>query len=250
MELTNGTHPIQLLGTVEMRYQPGSEWATAGRPFSVFGCRMSGTATFDFGGRRMTVGEGEAIYIPAHIGYRQASEGERIIALHFLQSDCTDTEPEILPLRGAALCDRVDGIYTAWHTGDTAARYRAQGDFFRLLSQLSEIRQEKYDPRVTAAVSYLRAHLNDPEVGVAATAAAVGVSETLLRRLMHRDLGMAPARYLSGIRMEHARELLLDDCISVSEVAARCGFSDVKYFRECFRAHTGMTAGEWRRHSV
>ena len=247
MELTNGTHPVQLLGVVEMRYRPGSEWATAGRPFSVFGCRMAGRAHFDFGRERLTVEEGEAIYIPAHTAYRQASEGERIIALHFLQSDCTDTEPEILSLRGAALCDRVAGIFEAWRTGDTAARYRAQGDFFRLLSQLSEIRQGKYDPRVTAAVAYLRAHLNDPAVGVGATAAAVGVSETLLRRLMHRDLGLSPARYLAGIRMEYARELLLDDSMAVSEVAARCGFSDVKYFRDVFRAHTGMTASAFRK---
>ena len=247
MELTNGTHPVQLLGVVEMHYRPGSEWATAGRPFSVFGCRMAGRAHFDFGGERLTVEEGEAIYIPAHTAYRQASEGERIIALHFLQPDCTDTEPEILSLRGAALCDRVAGIFEAWRTGDTAARYRAQGDFFRLLSQLSEIRQGKYDPRVTAAVAYLRAHLNDPAVGVGATATAVGVSETLLRRLMHRDLGLSPARYLAGIRMEHARELLLDDSMAVSEVAARCGFSDVKYFRDAFRAHTGMTASAFRK---
>ena len=40
-------------------------------------------------------------------------------------------------------------------------------------------------------------------------------------------------------RVRAAEKLLLNDAASLTEVAARCGFNDVGYFRQIFSKHTG-----------
>jgi hypothetical protein len=48
-------------------------------------------------------------------------------------------------------------------------------------------------------------------------------------------------------RVRAAEKLLLNDSASLTEVAARCGFNDVGYFRQIFTKHTGLTPAVWKR---
>ena len=48
-------------------------------------------------------------------------------------------------------------------------------------------------------------------------------------------------------RVRAAEKLLISDARSLKEVAGLCGFSDVGYFRQIFRKHTGLTPAAWKR---
>ena len=48
------------------------------------------------------------------------------------------------------------------------------------------------------------------------------------------------------MRMERAQQLLILPEYQISEVAAKCGIQDVRYFSKLFRKHTGQTPKEYR----
>lgn len=66
------------------------------------------------------------------------------------------------------------------------------------------------------------------------------VSESTLLRSFLRLEGVSPHAYLLSLRVEHARELLLDGC-APSEAALRAGFCDQSHLTNVFRRYIGMT---------
>ena len=60
--------------------------------------------------------------------------------------------------------------------------------------------------------------------------------------------GLTPMQYLSDWRMTLARDLLLTDGLSLSQIAERVGYSSQYAFATAFRRHHGEPPGRWRHH--
>jgi AraC-like DNA-binding protein len=102
-----------------------------------------------------------------------------------------------------------------------------------------------------AAYGFIEDHLADPGLGAAPIAAAIGVSERHLSRVLAAG-GMTVPRLVRSRRLECAYAMLAgpvdpSPAPSVAEVAARCGFTSAAYFSHAFRARFGLRAGEVRR---
>ena len=52
--------------------------------------------------------------------------------------------------------------------------------------------------------------------------------------------------FIRKVKIKQAAELLANDDLSVSEVAFSLDFSDVKYFRKCFKEQWGMTPSAYK----
>ena len=78
-------------------------------------------------------------------------------------------------------------------------------------------------------------------------AAQVHLSERHTRRLFQQVTGQSITGYLTDLRMRVAAQSLLDPQLSVTEVATRCGYQDVRYFITLFRRRTGQTPVAFRR---
>ena len=72
-------------------------------------------------------------------------------------------------------------------------------------------------------------------------AKALGYSYSYFSRSFRRITGKSFKTYLNRTRVDHAAQLLCREGVSVSEVAARCGFNSVSYFIRVFRTVTGKT---------
>ncbi len=69
-------------------------------------------------------------------------------------------------------------------------------------------------------------------------------------RFAHRfvdAVGQPPMRYLEGVRLRRAADLLRRTALPVGQVAAEVGFDDPLYFSRRFRASTGTSPTEFRR---
>jgi AraC family transcriptional regulator len=62
-----------------------------------------------------------------------------------------------------------------------------------------------------------------------------------------RTLGVAPHKWLIEQRVVLSKEELRDDGLSLSDVAAECGFSDQSHLTRAFRETVGASPGVWRR---
>jgi two-component system response regulator YesN len=69
----------------------------------------------------------------------------------------------------------------------------------------------------------------------------VPVNQTYLRKMFKEETGKTLNEYLTGIRMEKAKELILDTQDKLADIAWQTGYSDVSYFSNCFKEYFGTS---------
>ena len=69
----------------------------------------------------------------------------------------------------------------------------------------------------------------------------VGMSTRQLERLFRRYLNRSPKRYYMELRLQKARNLLMQTDMSVINVALACGFASPSHFSKCYRSHYNTT---------
>ena len=82
---------------------------------------------------------------------------------------------------------------------------------------------------------------------MADAAKAVSLSPSYFSRLFRAASGLSPYEYLLGVRLEKAKEMLLETQAPVSEVAYRTGFGSDANFIAFFRKETGLSPLKFRR---
>jgi AraC-like DNA-binding protein len=105
--------------------------------------------------------------------------------------------------------------------------------------------QHQYCEAVEKAVAYLEEHLfESPSVPALAKAAAV--SESTLLRSFRRDLGITPAAYWRGRKLDSALDMLRTGRFTVAEVAEKVGYEDATAFGNAFRLRFGKAPSTYR----
>ncbi|MCB1203338.1 MAG: AraC family transcriptional regulator [Verrucomicrobiae bacterium] len=94
-------------------------------------------------------------------------------------------------------------------------------------------------------VHHLEEHYADV-VSMAEMARLAGLSPTHFNRRFRQIFGMAPTRFLHALRIEKARQLLVETDRSVGEIAVGAGYHDQSHFTRHFRKLTGVAPGKYR----
>ena len=100
--------------------------------------------------------------------------------------------------------------------------------------------------RLQALFRRVEARLDEPW-SVALLAGQMACSVPHLHRLCRQLFGMGPMAWLTQLRMNKARQLLLYTNWPLGELASRVGYSDGANFANRFRRLTGQTPGAFRR---
>lgn len=106
-------------------------------------------------------------------------------------------------------------------------------------------RIEHLHPALARAARMMDTAIERP-LTVADVAAGVGLSPRQLERLFRRHLGTSPAEFSLGRRLVHARELLRQTPMSVTDVGLACGFQSAAHFSTAYRRHFGRSPREER----
>ena len=94
-------------------------------------------------------------------------------------------------------------------------------------------------------IQAIKAHIDDTTFGVNQLAAEVGVSRVQLGRKMKERYGMSPISFIRSYRLKQSAYLLVNNQVSISDVAYRMGFSSHPYFSNVFREYFGMSPKEF-----
>lgn len=78
----------------------------------------------------------------------------------------------------------------------------------------------------------------------------VGVHRSRFTAVFVRAYGVPPKRYLIGLRMTKAAELLRDERISVQDVALSVGYPDLFSFTRAFTTEFGCSPTTYRRRQL
>ena len=111
----------------------------------------------------------------------------------------------------------------------------------RASNYLSNHNRAKIDDAVATITSDMYGSINVPTL-----AKSAGMSEVYFRKLFKSVTGVSPAKFIIDCKVNRAKELLMEDYLTLEDIAERCGFSTLSYFCRVFKASTGMTPGEFR----
>ena len=104
------------------------------------------------------------------------------------------------------------------------------------------------DSETSLIMSIVR-HINasySEDLDVEALAKMAYLTRSHFTRKFKAITGFSPARYINDLRLNHAKELLSNSKLSVTEISIRCGFSSSNYFGDVFRKYYGVSPREWR----
>jgi AraC-like DNA-binding protein len=97
---------------------------------------------------------------------------------------------------------------------------------------------------VAAALSYVAAHLAEP-LTVATLAKQVSLSTSAFSQLFRQVTGRSPYQFVKEMRLNRARELLLQGRLGVVDVSRAVGYTSASHFIKEFRGRFGTTPRDY-----
>ena len=74
----------------------------------------------------------------------------------------------------------------------------------------------------------------------------LGVTKSHLVRVFKQEIGVPPGKYLTNIRIEAVKSLLLSDEYNLETIAGLTGFSGANYLCRVFKREVGISPAAWR----
>lgn len=220
------------------------ESRTKHRKFDALSLRLESDASFDTGGTTVKMHNHDLAFVPSGCGYTRHCTVDKMIVIHFIMDPpAPDTKVQVI--RGLDY----DTVYPLFRKALTEWTEKKPGYYYRATSLLYRIFGEiyrKYEPQETSmkslvvrAISLMKVELRDPACSVGWIAKRLNVSEAYLRRLFHQELGQSPKQYLTGLRLQRARDLLNAGYDPISVISEKVGFTDPKNFATAYKKYFG-----------
>ena len=95
-------------------------------------------------------------------------------------------------------------------------------------------------PKLSSVIQMMENNIEEPK-SPSTLARDVGMSTRQLERLFRRYLNRSPKRYYMELRLQKARNLLMQTDMSVINVALACGFASPSHFSKCYRSQYNTT---------
>lgn len=140
---------------------------------------------------------------------------------------------------------------------EIALRYRkccTLEEYFFLLNELIDLISSN---RLSSVISSFRNEIQmidifieeniDKKISLSMLAQYVNRSESYLSRLFKTETGINIIHYINTKKMQHAKELLINPDISISEIAHSLGFEESSYFNKIFNKIYGINPSDYRK---
>ncbi len=220
---------------------------------------LSGEARYDFAEKSFTVSKGDVFYLPKGGCYTIAITGH---PYSFIYTDFLFDHPEGQVLQAdvyrtgsLSLEHTFRKLLHLWRMGDFSDKLLCRGLLYEIYAAavkaaaMEELSTEHTD-RLTATVQHIHRHYTDPDLSVEQLAAIFGSSTVHFRRTFAKLYHSSPLKYITALRLTHARELLLSTDLPVGEICRRCGYTSVYYFDRVFKKEFGMQPLQLRKRSI
>ena len=112
--------------------------------------------------------------------------------------------------------------------------------------QLPQEETQGEERPIMAITRYLQEHLSE-DISLSVLAEEFHLSAQYISQLFKSEIGVNFLAYLTNIRMERAKKLLLSTALSIGEISEQLGFGDYRVFTKVFKKSEGVTPSQYRR---
>jgi AraC-like DNA-binding protein len=104
---------------------------------------------------------------------------------------------------------------------------------------------DAYETAVVRAIRHMRQHLAEP-LDLAELAQIAAISKFHLVRVFDETTGTTPHHFLSCLRVQRAKELLLNSAAPITDVCLEVGYNSLGTFSKTFSELVGLSPQEFR----
>lgn len=115
----------------------------------------------------------------------------------------------------------------------------------RFISFTFEFDKVKHADAVYKVIEFIKANFQR-RMSLGEIAASTYLSKTYLSSLFKKETGYSISEYINIVRIERSKSLLLEENISIIDIANLCGFEDQSYFTKVFKHIVGITPKKYR----
>ncbi|MFC0628008.1 AraC family transcriptional regulator [Kribbella deserti] len=235
------------------RCEPSWYWQSRPLPDHLLWCVLDGRGQLQMDGRERELGPGIcAVFGPGDEPLARHDPKRRLLVFGMHFEVAADVLPEP---RWGEVADRVllgelaRGADTAYRRGSPAGRRQAELYLEQLLHLVWEAATRPSRGRIDVELEEIaQAMRQDPgrQWTVAELAARAALSRAQFTRRFTKQFGASPAQYVIQARVDRAHQLLNETSMSVTQVAAALGYTDVPYFSRQYKQRTGRTPRDAR----
>lgn len=226
------------------------QWQAKNRQTHIIGIQLRGNTYHDIGEGSITLTENCLFFFNQKDDFRAVvKEFGESYTIHFTTYEPIETESFVVKVQNVnEAISILDGVARALRHRERGENLAMSG-FYRFCHLLEEHYNQGYhriDPRISAAKDYMDLHFK--ENGVLPIAAQKSeLSRRRFNELFKKQYGITPNDYLTELKIDAAKSLLVDNGLSVKSIAELCGFDDIYYFCKIFKNHIGLTPTEFRK---
>jgi AraC family transcriptional regulator len=104
---------------------------------------------------------------------------------------------------------------------------------------------EVIEKAVERVIKSIYENLGEP-MSIDSMARTAMFSKFHFSRIFQRVTGISPARFLSAVRLQEAKQILVSTSLTVTEICHRVGYNSIGTFSSRFRASVGVSPTEYR----
>ena len=205
-----------------------------------------GRVEYVFSDVSFTASAGSVVFLPKSSSYRMRifePSDYYVVDFEFESSATVRRGAEFKNLSPTLRGD-FEKLFHIWHSAELWRLCDAYSQLYRIYSACLRSLSREYSKSgelYFAALKYILGNYSSPDLNSREIADAIGVSEVHLRRIFKAHASDSPMRYASFLRIEKAKNLLLESNLAVCDVARLSGFSDPYYFSREFKKSVGIT---------
>ena len=158
-----------------------------------------------------------------------------------------------------SFCEKIEGI-----EGEMQAQSEELKNSMKTIQKLEEIKNyirmllkkiigvrdtisgRRYSDIIEIAKDQIRKTYMSDEISLNTIAAEVGMSPSYFSSIFSKEMGKTFVEYLTEIRMDRAKELLMCSSMKTSEIGYEVGYKDPHYFSYIFKKTQNCTPKEFR----
>ncbi|MCF0121290.1 MAG: AraC family transcriptional regulator [Oscillospiraceae bacterium] len=115
----------------------------------------------------------------------------------------------------------------------------------RFVVQAFDLAQVKHSDVVFKITNHIKKNCAE-KLTLDSLAREVFLSKSYLSSIFKQETGMSLTAYITKVRIEKSKKLLLENNVSLAVIAGQCGFKDQSYFTKVFKKEVGVSPKRFR----
>lgn len=141
-------------------------------------------------------------------------------------------------------------IYNIWNSKELGFYSECMSIFYDIIKKIKKHTNRYFTDiqakKILPSYNYMIKHFTQRGFNYKKMCAESSLSYDYFKEIFIKEYGMPPVKYVTMLKLDKAKELLITGHYTISEIAEICGFENIYYFSTVFKKHFGVSPKNYR----